>query len=138
MQPKIPIEGNWERVEPPGFMVQRRRESAGQPDMPPSVMYISPLGIQVISSIHIVENANKDGVGPHYHISISDRGERVAASIVPTILRQFGSSDFEEDNHAPLKKIRSFWKPVERPAEECACKENEAPEVHGDYTWRQG
>lgn len=125
-QPKRPKDGDWTRVGDPRWEAKLQGE-----------MYVSPLGIRVVSSVHIVENANKEGVGPHFHISISDNGERVAASIVPTILRQFGAEDFEEDNHAPMKKIRSFWRPIGGEPTECACKANEKPEVHGDYVWRQ-
>lgn len=139
LEPKRPISGTWLRslrYKTPGFINLLKRERRDQPNMPESEMYISPLGIQVISSVHVVENAKGGGTSPHYHVSISDNGHRVAASIVPLILAQFGASDFEEDNHAPSKRIRSFWKPVGRPPEDCACKENEKPEVDGDYVWR--
>lgn len=136
LQVKRPREGNWQRLFTPGFRHQLALELKGQPEMPPSEMFVSPLGIQVITSIHVVENANKVGKSPHFHISISDRGERVPASIVPVILKQFGAEDFEEDNHSPMRKIRSFWRPVDGAPTECACKETEKPEIDGDYTWR--
>lgn len=137
LQVKRPLEGNWQRLSTPGFRYQLEHERKEQPSMPPSEMYVSPLGIQVISSIHVVENANGIGTSPHFHITISDRGERVPASIVPVILRQFGAADFDEDNHAPGKKLRSFWRPVEGDPTDCSCKEHQKPEVDGDYTWRK-
>lgn len=126
-EPKKPIEGNWELLPDP----------VGVIDQHEGYRYISSLGIRVISSVHIVENSTGGGVSPHYHISISDNGERCAQWIAERVLKQFGASDFEEDNHAPQKIIRSFWKPVQGPVVECPCKDEVEPEVHGDYTWRE-
>lgn len=126
-EPKKPTSGNWELLpDEPDFIKKIQ-----------GYRYLSPLGIRVISSVHIVENLRDAGHSPHYHISLSDNGKRIPASIVDIILKQFDATDFEEDNHAPLKIIRSFWKPVERPAEVCPCKDNEKPEVDGDYIWRE-
>lgn len=99
-------------------------------------MYVSPLDIRVISSVHVVEKNDHSGMAPHFHLSITMGGTRAPASIVPDILRQFGASDFEEDNHAPGKQLRSFWKLVEGEDKTCPCKNDEKPEIHGDYIWR--
>lgn len=125
--PKKPTAGNW-TIEEDSLEVRRKLQG---------YRYASALGIRVISSVHIVETSAGGAYSPHYHISISDNGARVPASIVPMILKQFDAADFEEDNHAPRKIIRSFWKPVSGPAGECACKEEVKPEIHGDYTWRE-
>lgn len=93
-------------------------------------MYRSPLGIQVISSVHIIYGK------PEYHISMTDGGHRIASSIVPTILKQFGAEGFEEDNHAPHKQMRSFWEKIVEPQRPCECAD-EKPEIHGDYIWRE-
>lgn len=127
-EPKKPIDGNWTRLND---------SPAGIKNLE-GYRYLSPLGIRVISSVHIVENSDGGGKSPHWHITISDNGQRVPASIVPKILKQFDASDFEEDNHAPQKIIRSFWKRIQGPDSVCPCNENEVPEIHGDYVWRKG
>lgn len=126
-EPRKPIEGNWELMADPPEVTDRME----------GYRYVSPLGIQVISSVHIVENSDGGGFSPHYHISISDAGRRCAQWVAERVLKQFGASDFEEDNHAPQKIIRSFWKPVSGPAVECPCKDEVKPEIDGDYTWRE-
>lgn len=124
--PKKPIEGNW--LQQPDSMAEQ--------DKLEGYRYISPLGIRVISSVHVVENSDGEGASPHYHISISDNGERCPQWAALQVLKQFDASDFEEDNHAPQKIIRSFWKPVNGKATECPCKDEVPPEIDGDYTWR--
>lgn len=126
-EPKKPIEGNWDLLP----------DTAKVVDQLQGYRYLSPLGIRVISSVHVVENANGGGNSPHYHISISDNGSRCPQSMAEIVLKQFGASDFEEDNHAPRKIIRSFWKPVSGPVVECPCKDEVKPEIDGDYTWRE-
>lgn len=124
--PKKPISGNWSlQKDDPEFI-----------DRNEGYRYLSPLGIRVISSVHIVENVDGGGVSPHYHISISDNGNRCPQWAAIQVLSQFDASDFEEDNHAPRKIIRSFWKPVMGKAGECPCKDEEPPIIDGDYTWR--
>jgi len=123
--PKKPVGGTWSLI-PDGEALEKKFQG---------FRYVSPLGIRVMSSVHVVENATGGGVSPHYHISISDNGQRIAASVVPTILAQFDASDFEEDNHSPLGVIRSFWKPVSGPVVSCPC-EDEKPIIEGDYVWR--
>lgn len=124
--PKKPIDGNWNQL----------MDSDSDVDKLQGFRYVSPLGVRVISSVHVVENSTGGGVSPHYHISISDNGERCQQWVAMHVLKQFGAEDFEEDNHAPMKKIRSFWKPVDGPATECPCKEETPPEIDGDYVWR--
>lgn len=128
IEPKKPISGNFELMN----------DSQAEREKLEGFRYLSPLGIRVISSVHIVEKTDGSGVAPHFHISISDNGGRVSSSAASYVLKHFGSDDFEEDNHSPNKIIRSFWKPVEGEAKECPCKENEKPEIHGDYVWREG
>lgn len=125
--PKIPIDGNWQKLNDSMDVFEQLQ----------GYRYESPLGIRVVSSVHIVEKTDGSGVAPHYHISLSDKGQRIPGSIVPVILKQFDAADFEEDNHAPMKIIRSFWKPVLGNAEECPCKDEVKPEIHGDYVWRE-
>jgi hypothetical protein len=125
--PKKPIDGNWIRCDDPPKIVEAFE----------GYRYLSPLGLRVISSVHVVENADGSGHSPHYHISITDNGKRVPASVVPLILKQFGAIDFEEDNHAPRKILRSFWKRIDGKLGECPCKDEVKPETDGDYTWRE-
>ena len=126
-EPMKPLEGNWELQPDPPHIIDQLN----------GYRYVSPLGMIVISSVHVVENATGGGVSPHYHISISDNGKRAAGWIADAVLKHFGAQDFEEDNHAPQKIIRSFWKPVSGPVVECPCKDEVKPEIDGDYIWRE-
>jgi len=131
MEAKKPIEGNWEEIASP---VSDLKKETGCLD---AKAYVSPMGIRVISAIEMVPD-NNGTLRPEFHISISDNGERVPASIVPTILKQFGASiEWDEDNHTPFGKVRNFWCPVNGEPDPCPCKENEKPHIEGDYTWRE-
>ena len=66
-EPLKPKEGNWDSIPMPAQE---------------GTMYRSVLGIQVISSVHLIYGK------PEYHISISDGGQRCAASLVPIILKR--------------------------------------------------
>lgn len=114
-EPLKPLDGNWTATPAP------KQEG---------VLYQSAMGLRVISAVHLIDGK------PEYHISISDNGARCPASIVPVILRQFGATDFIEDNHSPLKIIRSFWKKITEPQRDCECSD-EKPEVDGDFVWRE-
>lgn len=76
-------------------------------------------------------------VRPEYHVSISHCGQRIPASLVEPILRMFGATGWDEDNHVVGGKARHFWCPVDKEPEVCPCKENEKPIIEGDYVVRQ-
>jgi hypothetical protein len=125
IEPKKPTAGNWERIS----------------DMPPrngmisGWRFLSPLGLRVISAVEIVDGPD-GSLRPEYHISISDNGERIPASLVETVLTMFGAKGWNEDNHVHGGKARHFWCPVGKPPEVCPCQENEKPTVEGDYITR--
>lgn len=130
MEPKKPIAGNWDELQ--GVTMQIKKQTG----CVAARAFVSPLGIRVISSIEMVPD-NNGTLRPEYHISLSDNGNRIAASIVPTVLKQFGASiEWDEDNHVAHGKVRNFWCPMNEVPDPCPCKENEKPTIEGDYVWR--
>lgn len=130
MEAKKPISGNWKEYN---SLVTELKKQHGCID---AVAYVNPLMIVVISSIEMVPD-NNGTLRPEYHISMSDNGQRIAASIVPTILKQFGATEkWDEDNHVPNGKVRNFWCPMNEIPDPCPCKDNEKPTIEGDYVWR--
>lgn len=95
-----------------------------------SYRFVSPYGIRVMSAVHMVEGKRQ------YHISITDNGERIPASLVEPVLKHFGAENWEEDNHSPFGKVRNFWKKIDEVDKECPCKQTEKPHIEGDYVWR--
>lgn len=90
--------------------------------------------IRVISALELVKYPTGDEIGPQWHISISTKGER--PKNVFAILRDFGMSHGEEDNHHP-GIARHFWLPID-PAHraDCECKADEVTIVEPDgYRW---
>lgn len=122
LRAKFPIEGNWIEIDPnkptqDGLLAWHR--------------FLSPMGLRVISAIELVDDK------PEFHISMTDNGERIPASLVDVILRQFDAVGFNEDNHLS-GKARHFWKPITSDKPDiCPCQDNEKPTVEGDYTWRE-
>jgi len=124
---KRPIDKRWKRIS-----------------TPPSTLWDSNVlacsawrlarGTTVISSLLNAELPDGSGIGLQWHISISNRGER--PKTVGTVLRAFGMSDAEEDNHHP-GAARHFFLPLD-PAHrvDCECKETEDTIVEPDgYRW---
>lgn len=125
IEPRKPTSGNWEYLG----------ELPPTEGMISSARYVSPLGLRIISAVEIVPAP--DGTPrPEYHISMTDNGERVPASLVDTILAHFGAVGWDEDNHLS-GKARHFWCPVGKAPEVCPCKDDEKPTHEGDYTWRE-
>lgn len=104
-----------------------------------------PYTIRATSGVHDIP----DEGGMTWCVSVSAThrrrgGERAGAHHVAAVLQAFGMTAALEDNHAPLKWVRTFWLQVD-PAQRapCSCIEAE-PEVttagHGDhaepYVWR--
>ena len=116
IEPIKPKTGEWENL---GYIKEYE-----------SYLFVSPYGIRVMSSVHLIEGKRQ------YHISISDNGERIAASLIPQILTHFDAQNWEEDNHSPFGKVRNFWKKIDEEDKECECKAIEKPHSEGDYTWR--
>lgn len=90
------------------------------------------------------------GDGPTWHIHVSQRGPngrsmRPGRAAVRCALEAFEMREAEEDNHGPLRLVRSFWLPVDRPRRKlCRCKaeppeevsEAGLPDDRDQYTWR--
>lgn len=93
----------------------------------------------VISALELAKYPDGPGVGPQWHISISQAWTPEGngrARVVSGVLRSFGMSRAEEDNHHP-GQARHFWLPVD-PAHrvDCECKETEVTIVEPDgYRW---
>ena len=87
----------------------------------------------VISALEAID-------GPHYHLSASKNGGRCSRQEVKYILRCFGMTDAEEDNHVPHGIARNFFLPVDenKIGRECSCKTTEPAVVEdkGEYVWR--
>ena len=93
----------------------------------------------VFSDLLMAELPDGDGEGLQWHISFSKMGKRIGnPHWVRRILRDFGMSEAEEDNHEP-GNARNFWLVVD-PArrEACHCKVVETQHVEANgHAWSQ-
>lgn len=92
--------------------------------------------ITVVSSLQMADLPDRSGVGPQWHVSISNSGKRPKPHHVRRALRAFGMVGAEEDNHHP-GNARHFWLPCD-PAHrvDCECKVDEVTIVEPDgYRW---
>ena len=91
----------------------------------------------VISAVE----APDERIGAEYHITVSKGGShRCTSNEGNFVKKQFGMTDSDEDNHGPMRLVRSYWLPVadEFKGEVCDCKETE-PAINldkGDFIWR--
>jgi hypothetical protein len=93
----------------------------------------------VISALEIADYPDGQGKGPQWHISISlvwTQDGRGRPSVVSGVLRSFGMTAAEEDNHHP-GAARHFWMPVDPSRRvDCECKTTEVTIVEPDgYKW---
>jgi len=100
-----------------------------------------PSGLFVLSAVEVTKDEpRQEHLGPEYHLSISDRGQRCSSNEAMAILIDFGLTDATEDNHVPFGKVRNFWRPVADRLSgiECPCKKDEPAirEDKGDFIWR--
>ena len=90
--------------------------------------------LMVISALEVIEDE------PVYHMSISRNGKRCSRQEAKFVLRCFGMSDAEEDNHVPGGFVRNFFLPVNEKqiGRECPCKAEETAiiEDKGEFVWR--
>ena len=98
-------------------------------------------GLFVLSALEKVKpEPGEPDIGPEYHLSMSNYGERCSSADALWILSQFDLVDALEDNHVPSGKVRNFWRPVadKFSGYECACVEGEPAmrEDKGDFVWR--
>lgn len=87
--------------------------------------------VLVISTLDLAALPDGSGMGPQWHVSISfgpNATRRLTSDELKPVLRDFGMTEAEEDNHEP-GRARHFWLPVD-PAHrvDCECKTTE--EVH--------
>lgn len=97
--------------------------------------------LTVISAVEVAsEGPGLPPLGPAYHISIIQFGERCSSADALWVLAQFGCADAKEDNHVPSGRVRNFWRYVadNLSGYECACVAIEPAirEDRGDYVWR--
>jgi len=94
----------------------------------------------VLSTLDMAQLPRSGGVGPQWHVSITDcagtEPRRPSLSQVRLTLCAFGMLAAEEDNHHP-GNARHFWMPVD-PSErvDCECKSDEVVVTEDDgYQW---
>ncbi len=93
--------------------------------------------VRVISSLTMAELPDRSGVGPQWHVSVTDRGRRPKPKQVRRALRAFSMVGAEEDNHHP-GNARQFWMPVDPASRvDCECKDDETTVTEPDgYAWQ--
>lgn len=92
--------------------------------------------LSVVSSLVLADLPRGGGVGPQWHVSVSDGGARPRRDSVRRALAAFKMLGAEEDNHLP-GRARHFWRPLD-PAEriDCECKVTEVAVVEPDgHRW---
>jgi hypothetical protein len=130
VKPKAPTDKAWvllDSIEIEGYPAQR--------------YCYPPQGLIVISSVEVVNDPDDIERGPEYHVSVSKAGyNRCTRNEAKFVLKAFGMTDSEEDNHVPFGKVRNFWMPVADRFKGlvCPCKDSEPlfRENKGDYVWR--
>ena len=99
-----------------------------------------PQNIIAISAVEVANDPNDIDKGPEYHLSISKSGGRCDRNEARFVLKCFGMTDAEEDNHVPGGFVRNYWLPVAEKmiGHECECKATEPAmtEDKGDFVWR--
>jgi hypothetical protein len=102
------------------------------------IWFFTEREIVAISSVEVVKNAGDKG--PEYHLSISKNGHRCSRNEARFVLKCFGMTDAEEDNHVPGGFVRNYWLPVADPliGKDCECKATETAIVEdgGEFIWR--
>lgn len=134
IKPKCPSGPGWRRVHNPntpaldemGFPHQTWLHDANQ--------------MFVISAVEVASDPGKPALGPEYHVSVSNNGERCTSADALWVLAQFDLLDAKEDNHVPSGRVRNFWRPVadNLSGYECPCVGDEPNMVEdkGDFVWR--
>jgi len=94
----------------------------------------------VLSAVEVAHEPGKPDLGPEYHVSISNDGQRCTSGDALWVLAQFGLTDAKEGNHVPSGRVRNFWRPVadNLSGYECLCVDDEPTirEDKGDFVWR--
>jgi hypothetical protein len=111
---------------------------------PGVTMWRHVTGVTASSSLDLI-----DGDGLTWHVGvtqISASGQviRAGRTAMRLVRWAFHMADAEEDNHAPLRVLRSLWLVVDRKHRKCACKAEEPEEVSESgapddadlYVWR--
>jgi hypothetical protein len=98
-------------------------------------------GLFVLSAVEVTKpEPGEPELGPEYHLSVSNAGQRCSWADAVWTLSQFGLIDATEDNHVPNGKVRNFWRPVadHLSGYVCPCVGDEPAIVEdkGDFVWR--
>ncbi len=92
-------------------------------------------GTRVISALELAELPTGSGIGPQWHVSVSQSGVLPTQAQVDRALRSFRMVGAEEDNHHP-GNARHFWMPVDPAARvDCECKATEVTVETAGYRW---
>lgn len=135
INPKRPNGPGWRRES--GWIAPRQLAELGYP-VEAWTHYEN--GIFALSAVEVANEPGKMALGPEFHLSISNNGQRCTTADALWALAQFDLLDAKEDNHVPGGKVRNFWRPVadHLSGYECPCVEDEPAirENKGDYVWR--
>lgn len=129
IQPKQPKGTGW---------VQKDASALNSPY--PIQAWAHKSGIFCLSAVEVADEEGQPKLGPEYHLSISNLGNRCTSAEAAFALHDFDLEDAKEDNHVPNGKVRNFWRPVadNLSGYQCPCKDEEPAIVEdkGDYVWR--
>lgn len=95
--------------------------------------------VMVISTLDLAELPDGSGMGPQWHVSVSfgaNGTRRLTDDELKPVLRDFGMTEAEEDNHEP-GRARHFWLPVDPEHRvDCECKTTEQVHTEADgHRW---
>jgi hypothetical protein len=133
VQPKEPTGSGWKHA---AWWVKPKQLDLGYPVK--AFEHIS--GLFCLSAVEVADEEGQPKLGPEYHLSISNMGNRCTSAEASFALNAFGLNDAKEDNHVPNGKVRNFWRPVadHLSGYECPCVDHEPAikEDKGDFIWR--
>lgn len=133
IKPKPPIGPGWREIK-------SEAPELSKMGYPYSIWAHDENQLGVISAVEVATTPGEPDLGPEYHISISNFGQRCSTADALWVLGQFDLIDAKEDNHVPSGKVRNFWRPVadNLSGYECPCQKTEPTikEDKGDFIWR--
>lgn len=134
IKPKRPTGNGWKRIHNP---MTPDLDALG---FPHETWSHQATGIFTISAVEVAKELGQPDLGPEYHLSVSNGGQRCSSADALWALSEFGLLDAKEDNHVPNGRVRNFWRPVadNLSGYECPCVDEEPAikEDKGDFVWR--